>query len=120
MTNTPDILKQIVAVKRREVERLKVERPVPALEALIEEQAPPLNLGGALWGDSVRIIAEIKRASPAKGPLRPDMDVVELASSYVDTGPPRFRSSRTSTTSREASRTWRRSIAWPRATPCPC
>ena len=86
MTDTPDILRRIVEVKRREVERLKVERPVPALEKLIEAQLPPLNLAGALWGDSVRIIAEVKKASPAKGLLRPGLDVVELASSYVENG----------------------------------
>ena len=86
MTDTPDILRRIVEVKRREVERLKVERPVPALEKLIEAQPPPLNLAGALWGDSVRIIAEVKKASPAKGLLRPGLDVVELASSYVENG----------------------------------
>ena len=86
MTDTPDILKRIVEVKRREVERLKVQRPVSALEGLAQEQAPPLNLAGALWGDSVRIIAEVKRASPAKGLLRPDLDVTELAASYVGNG----------------------------------
>ena len=86
MTDTPDILRRIVEVKRLEVERLKVERPVPALEKLIEAQPPPLNLAGALWGDSVRIIAEVKKASPAKGLLRPGLDVVELASSYVENG----------------------------------
>ena len=86
MTDTPDILRRIVEVKRREVERLKVERPVPALEKLIEAKPPPLNLAGALWGDSVRIIAEVKKASPAKGLLRPGLDVVELASSYVENG----------------------------------
>ena len=86
MTDTPDILRRIVEVKRREVERLKVERPVPALEKLIEAKPSPLNLAGALWGDSVRIIAEVKKASPAKGLLRPGLDVVELASSYVENG----------------------------------
>ncbi len=86
MTDTPDILRRIVEVKRREVERLKVERPVPALEKLIEAKPPPLNLAGALWGDSVRIIAEVKKASPAKGLLKPGLDVVELASSYVENG----------------------------------
>ena len=34
--DTPDILNQIVAVKRGEVERLKKEQPVSQLQALIE------------------------------------------------------------------------------------
>ena len=84
--NTPDILKEIVEVKRREVERLKVERPVSTLEGLVDAQTPALNLAGALWGDSVRIIAEVKKASPTKGLLRPDFDAADLATTYVENG----------------------------------
>jgi indole-3-glycerol phosphate synthase len=84
--NTPDILKEIVEVKRREVERLKIERPVSALERLIGKRTPALNLAGALTGDSVRIIAEVKKASPTKGLLRPDFDAANLATAYVENG----------------------------------
>ena len=84
--DTPDILKEIVAVKRREIERLKVETPVSELEARIEKQRPPLNLAGALMGESVRIIAEVKKASPAKGLLRSDFDPATLATAYVENG----------------------------------
>ena len=79
-----NILDEIVEVKRREVERLKVEVPIPQLEKRIEDQKPPLNLAGALWGSSVRIIAEVKRASPIKGLLMPDFDPASLASTYAD------------------------------------
>ena len=79
-----DILERIVAVKRREVERLKVEAPISALEGRISEQAAPLNLAGALWGDSARIIAEAKKASPSKGVLRADYDAGRLAELYAD------------------------------------
>lgn len=81
-----EILKEIVKAKRREVERLKVEMPVTELEKRIESRKPPLNLGGALWGSSVRIIAEVKKASPAKGLLRPDFDPAWLAATYADNG----------------------------------
>ena len=84
--DTPDILKEIVEVKRREVDRLKVATPVSALEDLIEAQAPALNLAGALWGDSVRIIAEVKKASPSKGLLRSDFDAGHMAATYVENG----------------------------------
>ena len=84
--DTPDILKKIVEVKRGEVERLKKEQPVSDLEALIERQPAPLNLSGALMGDSVRVIAEIKKASPVKGLLRDDFDPVTLATDYADNG----------------------------------
>ena len=81
-----DILERIVEVKRREVERLKVDVPISALEGRIAEQAPPLNLAGALWGDSARIIAEAKKASPSKGVLRADYDAARLAEVYSDNG----------------------------------
>ena len=80
------ILEEIVSAKRREVERLKVEAPVSQLERRLESRAPALNLAGALWGDSVRIIAEVKKASPSKGLLRADFDPASLAATYVDSG----------------------------------
>ena len=85
-SKTPNILKEIVDAKRRETERLKVEVPLSRLEERIESQTPPLNLAGALMGESVRIIAEVKKASPSKGLLRPDFDPVSLASAYADNG----------------------------------
>ena len=83
-TGTPRILTEIVAAQRAEVERLKVAAPFAALERRIERQAAPLNLAGVLMGDSVRLIAEIKRASPAKGVLKADVDPVALATAYAD------------------------------------
>ncbi len=84
--DTPDILKKIVEVKRIEVDRLKVEMPVAELEKRIERQKRPLNMSGALMGNSVRVIAEVKKASPTKGLLRPDFDAVDLATTYADNG----------------------------------
>ena len=80
------ILNEIVAAKKVELDRLKVEVPLPEVERRIRETKPPLNLAGALWSDSVRVIAEVKRASPAKGLLRADLDPAALASSYADNG----------------------------------
>ena len=84
--NIPNILKQIVAVQRREVERLKVEVPASQLERRIEERTRPQNLAGALWGDTVRVIAEVKKASPTRGVLRADFDPASLAAAYADNG----------------------------------
>ncbi len=81
-----DVLTEIVEVKRREVERLKVQAPLALLEERIAARRPPLNLAGALLGDSVRIIAEVKKASPVKGLLRPDFDAATLATEYVEGG----------------------------------
>ncbi|MDA1189322.1 MAG: indole-3-glycerol phosphate synthase TrpC [Chloroflexi bacterium] len=86
MTGIPDILTKIVDVKRREVERAKMDVPLAELECRIADLPVPLNLSGALMGDRVRIIAECKKASPAKGLLRADYDAGALARAYVDNG----------------------------------
>ena len=82
----PDILNKIVDAKRPELQRLKAEAPVARLEGCIEQQARAANFAGALMGDSVRIIAEIKNTSPVKGLLRPNFDAVSLATAYADNG----------------------------------
>ena len=81
-----EILDEIVAAKRQELERSMSEVPSSQLEERFEEQRPPLNLAGALMDDSVRIIGEVKKASPVKGLLSPDFDAAELATSYADNG----------------------------------
>lgn len=85
-SGTPDILKKIVDVKRVDVGRLKTDVPVVELQRRIAGRRPALDFAGALRGNSVKIIAEVKKASPSKGLLRPDFDPVELAETYVENG----------------------------------
>ena len=80
------ILDDIVSAKRGELELQKLEVPLEVLERRIGTQTRPLNLSGALLGDRVRLIGEIKKASPSKGLLCPDFDPVHLAKTYVDNG----------------------------------
>ncbi len=82
----PSILTKIVDVKRREVERLKVETPLTNLMKRIEAQTPPLSATEALQGRQIGIIAEIKKASPTKGLLMPNFDARALAQTYVQNG----------------------------------
>lgn len=84
--DVPSVLTRIVDMKRREVERLKVEMPLAALERRIETQTSPLDARTALNRERVSIIAEIKKASPAKGLLMPNFDAGALASTYVNNG----------------------------------
>ena len=84
--DVPSVLTRIVDVKRREVERLKVEMPLANLRKRIESQAVPLDAGAALRGERVAIIAEIKKATPAKGLLMPNFDAAALATAYVNNG----------------------------------
>ncbi len=80
------ILEEIVAGKRRELIQRQVELPLTELERRILQEAPPLDFATALRGDSVRLIAEVKKASPSKGLLCPYFDPVELAKTYADNG----------------------------------
>ena len=85
-SDSPDILKKIVEVKSREVDLLKEEVPVESLEERLQGQLGPLDFAGALSGARVKVIAEIKRASPSRGVLRENLDVEWLANLYVENG----------------------------------
>ena len=80
------ILENIVSAKRGEVERQRSELPLEVLEKRIAAQPGPLNLSGALLGDQVRLIAEVKKASPSRGLLCSDFDPVRLAETYAENG----------------------------------
>ena len=84
--NTPDILKTIVESKKSRVLASKKVRSQSDLEQLISEQSMSLNFAGRLMGNSPRIIAEVKKASPSKGLFVDNMDVRDLASNYAKNG----------------------------------
>jgi len=81
-----NILDEIVAAKMKELVLQKDQVGQAELETRMAAQAPPLNLSGALMGGGVRLIAEVKKASPSRGLLRPEFDPVDLAQTYVDNG----------------------------------
>ncbi|MCX6021647.1 MAG: indole-3-glycerol phosphate synthase TrpC [Chloroflexi bacterium] len=80
------ILDEIVAWKRDEVARMQAVLPLPVFKARAAAQAPALDFAGALRSGGVRLIAEVKKASPSAGVLRADMDPVEFARSYASNG----------------------------------
>ena len=82
----PNILDEIVAAKTTELALQKAKVDQRELETRISIQSPPLNLSGALMSGGVRLIAEIKKASPSRGLLCPDFDPVLLAQTYADNG----------------------------------
>ena len=82
----PSILDEIVAAKRVELAKSKAQVSITDLEAVAARQPRPLNLSGALLGGGVRLIAEVKKASPSRGLLMPDFAHLKLAETYASTG----------------------------------
>lgn len=79
-------LDRIVAQTRRDLEQRKRDCPLEEMQQRAARQPAPRNLlatFNALKIDSkVGLIAEVKRASPSKGMLAPDLNPVELARTY--------------------------------------
>jgi len=85
-SDTPDILKKIVQTKQERLKARKSELPRREVESLISSRERPLNFSGCLMGDSIRVIAEVKRGSPSKGIFSKDIKASELAAVYAENG----------------------------------
>lgn len=81
-------LDRIIATKQKEVEALREKLNVPLAEKQIAELPPCRGFESALRGRRrpVGLIAEVKKASPSKGLIRPDFHPVQLARSYEAAG----------------------------------
>ena len=80
------MLDKIVTQKREEVEQRKKAVPIACLQERIARQKPSLDFALALKSDHIRMIAEVKQASPSRGMLRPNFDPIELAQIYAEGG----------------------------------
>ena len=85
-SDTPDILKKIVQIKQERLKARKSELPRREVESLISSRERPLNFSGCLMGDSIRVIAEVKRGSPSKGIFSKDIKASDLAAVYAENG----------------------------------
>jgi indole-3-glycerol phosphate synthase len=85
-----DILKQILAAKAKEIAAARVHAPLRELEAKARDQEPTRDFTRALQARSrqkqAAVIAEIKKASPSKGVIRPDFHPADIATSYAAHG----------------------------------
>ena len=85
-----DALARICADTRIETERRRAALSIPALRRRFAERGRPRGFGEALKAAVMQgrcgLIAEIKKASPSGGLIRPDFDPAALARAYAGAG----------------------------------
>jgi len=80
------ILDQIVRDKKKEVAERLSAITIEHLHKSANDHRKPLDFDKALKTKTLAIIAEIKKASPSKGVIRPDFDPLQIAKSYSQAG----------------------------------
>ncbi|MDB4954553.1 MAG: Indole-3-glycerol-phosphate synthase [Myxococcales bacterium] len=83
------VLDRILAVKREEVAAARSSRSFETVAAEARTAGPVRGLTAALRRPSlapIRVLAEIKRASPSAGPIRPGADPAAIAAEYEAAG----------------------------------
>ncbi len=90
MTNTPDILEEIIARKKLEITECKSQISKQYMLDIAynnrDKRSFYQTLKDKAEAKQNAIIAEIKKSSPSKGVLREDFDPVEIAKSYEKAG----------------------------------
>ncbi len=86
MSDAPDILTEIVRHKAAEVTARAARTPVAMVRARVQQALAPRSFVDAIesrvQAGQAAVIAEIKKASPSKGVIRPDFDPAQIAASY--------------------------------------
>lgn len=80
------MLDGILADKALELAAARQIRPLGELKRLALRQPPPLDFAKALRGDKIKLIAEVKKASPSRGLICADFDPVALSRTYAENG----------------------------------
>jgi indole-3-glycerol phosphate synthase len=85
-----DILAEIIARKRTDIAAARTAIPLAALDRTARDQTPPRGfvaaLRRALAAGRYGLIAEIKKASPSHGLIRPDFQPQAIAQAYESAG----------------------------------
>ena len=83
----PTILDKITAVKRDEIARAKEAKSQAIVEREAAAAPSPRGFFSALAsGKPIKLIAEVKKASPSKGVIRADFEPVAIARTYAEHG----------------------------------
>ena len=81
-----DILEELSALRRADAEEAAKAVPYGALEKRIAEMPAPRDFRAAFAGSGIHVIAELKKASPSEGLIRPDFDPAAIARTYAANG----------------------------------
>jgi len=80
------VLSTIIAARRRRIQQVRASVPLDGLRQLAETRSDFRDFAAALSGEVLSVIAEIKKASPSRGLLRPDFRPMEIAGAYQQAG----------------------------------
>ena len=83
---TGTYLDRILENTRAELEVRKRARSFAEIEALALARPAPVPFAAALRVEGIAVIAEVKRASPSKGPIAPGIGARAVAEDYVRGG----------------------------------
>ena len=83
-----NFLDEIISYKKKEIIEAKKKCSIDTLKRRISSSPSVRNIESALTSPSppIKIIAEVKKASPSKGIIREDFDPVEIAKTYEANG----------------------------------
>ncbi len=79
------ILKEIVNYKKNELQSVKADIPLSDLKSRVKDAAETRSFKDAIQrgdGQQVKLIAELKKASPSKGVIRKDFSLSQIVSVY--------------------------------------
>src|SRR5436309_14281396 len=77
--NTGTVLDRILEARRAEVDPRKRVLPETALRYGVKAATPLRDFSAALRRDGLKVLAELKPASPSRGVIRESFEPVELA-----------------------------------------
>ncbi|MEE4107882.1 MAG: indole-3-glycerol phosphate synthase TrpC, partial [Halieaceae bacterium] len=90
MSDLPDVLEKILARKAQEIAERRARVSFADLEERLTVQGPArgfvAGVEATIAAGRAAVIAEVKKASPSKGVIRPDFDPAEIAAQYATGG----------------------------------
>ena len=82
-----NVLQRLLDTKKQRLDQAKSALSLREVQARLDEVEPARDFATAIRGRrTIRLIAELKKASPSKGLIRPDFDPVSIARIYEENG----------------------------------